>query len=62
MCRQFFRRFIFDETAATAAEYAVMLALILMGVIAAITSFGTSTGGLWGGINSDLESTAFGGS
>ncbi|WP_406696727.1 Flp family type IVb pilin [Singulisphaera sp. Ch08] len=32
-----------DEAGPTAVEYAVMLALVLMGVIAAINSVGTST-------------------
>ena len=49
-----------DEEAATAVEYAVLLALILVVVIGAIGTFGTETGGLWSGIDSDLESTAFG--
>lgn len=43
------RRFLFDqEEAATAVEYAVLLALILVLVIGAIRSFGTANGGLWG--------------
>lgn len=42
------RRFLFDETeAATAVEYAVLLALILVAVISAIRSFGFANGGLW---------------
>ncbi len=49
-----------DEDGATAVEYAVLLALILMGVIGAIGTFGGQTGGLWGGIDSDLGSTRFG--
>jgi pilus assembly protein Flp/PilA len=49
-----------DDEAATAVEYAVLLALILMGVIAAIGTVGSQTGGLWGGIEVDLNSTRFG--
>ena len=41
------RRLIESEEAATAAEYAVLLALILLVVISAVTSVGNSTSGLW---------------
>jgi Flp pilus assembly pilin Flp len=49
-----------DEEAATAVEYSVLLALILMGVIATIGAVGSETGGLWGGIDADLADTEFG--
>ena len=52
--------FIRDDEAATAVEYAVLLALILVAVIGAIATFGTETGGLWGGIDTSLEATRFG--
>ena len=42
-------------------EYAVLLALILMGVIGAIGTVGAETGGLWGDIDSELADTNFGG-
>ena len=48
-----------DEEAVTSVEYAVVLALILMAVFGAIGSFGSQTGGLWGGINGDLEGVGF---
>jgi pilus assembly protein Flp/PilA len=41
------RRFILDTDAATAVEYAVMLALILAAVIAGITSVGGGNANLW---------------
>jgi pilus assembly protein Flp/PilA len=41
------RRLLESEEAATAAEYAVMLALIVFALIGAITSVGNSTSGLW---------------
>jgi len=53
-------RFIREEEAATAVEYAVMLALILIAVISAIGSVGAQTGGLWGTIEGDLNSNGFG--
>ena len=48
-----------NEEAATAVEYAVMLALILIAAIGAIGSFGAQTGGLWGGIEGDLDDVGF---
>ncbi len=63
MLRSFYKSvrqfFVLDE-ATTAVEYAVMLALILMAVIAAIGTFGSQTGGLWGNTNTQFESHGFG--
>ena len=50
-----------NEDGVAAAEYAVMLALILMGIIAAIGNMGTETGGLLGRIYDDLHAAGFGG-
>ena len=44
-----------EEEAATAVEYAVMLALVLMVVIGAIGAVGAQSGGMWGGIDSELS-------
>ena len=44
------KRFLLDDEATTAVEYAVMLGLILLSAISAISTFGVGTGGLWGGI------------
>jgi pilus assembly protein Flp/PilA len=54
-------RFLKTDDAATAAEYAVLLALILLVLISAVTSVGNSTSGLW---SSDVTkiSSATGGS
>ena len=51
--------FLRDDQAATAVEYAVMLAMIIMTAIAAISSFGSATNGLWGGIDGDLDAHGF---
>ena len=53
-------RFLRGEEAATTVEYAVMLGLILAAVIGAIGSVGSETGGLWGSIDTDLQSAGFG--
>jgi len=36
-----------DDQAATAVEYAVLLALILVAVISAVSAVGHSTSGIW---------------
>jgi pilus assembly protein Flp/PilA len=43
-------KFLQNEEAATAVEYAVMLAMVLLAVMAAIGAVGNKTGGLWSGI------------
>jgi len=48
-----------DEEAATATEYAVMLALILLAVIGVIGTLGAQSGGMWGGIEGDLRDVGF---
>ena len=48
-----------NEEGVTSVEYAVVLAMILMAVIGAIGSLGAETGGMWGGIESDLEDVGF---
>jgi pilus assembly protein Flp/PilA len=52
--------FLRDEEAATAVEYAVLLALILMSVIGAIGTVGAQSGGMWGNIEGQLNGTPFG--
>lgn len=51
--------FLRNEDGATAVEYAVLLALILVVVIASISSFGATTGGMWGNIDSRLQGAGF---
>ena len=47
------------EEAVTSVEYAVVLALILMAILGAIGSLGSETGGMWGGIQNELEDIGF---
>jgi Flp pilus assembly pilin Flp len=49
-----------EEEAATAVEYAVMLALILAAIIASIASVGVGTGGMWSGNLSAFQAVGFG--
>lgn len=55
----FLNNFIRDEEAATAVEYAVMLAMILLTILGAIGSVGNQTGGMWSGIEGDLRDIGF---
>jgi len=57
---RWFSKLLFDDTGATAVEYAVMLALILIGILGAVGAVGQNSGGLWGGISGKLDSTPFG--
>jgi pilus assembly protein Flp/PilA len=51
--------FLRDDQAATAVEYAVMLAMIIVVLIGTIGVVGAHTGGMWGGIQSDLKGVGF---
>jgi pilus assembly protein Flp/PilA len=59
---KFLLRLIRHEEAATAVEYAVMLALIILVAIAAITNFGLQTSTVWNNNNQKLSNVHFGGS
>jgi len=54
-------KFIREEEAATAVEYAVMLALILVTIIGAISAVGAESGGMWGGIDTKIRAAGVGG-
>jgi Flp pilus assembly pilin Flp len=56
----FLRRLLRETEATTAVEYAVLLALILMSVIAAVSTVGSQSGGLWSNIKGQLQNTSFG--
>jgi pilus assembly protein Flp/PilA len=56
---RFLNKFLLDEEAATAVEYAVVLAMILMVLISAIGLVGSQTGGMWAGIVSHLQDVGF---
>ena len=48
-------QFLWSSDGATAVEYAVMLAMILLTIIAAIGTVGAKTGGMWGNNETELE-------
>ena len=50
-----------DDQAATAVEYAVLLALILVAIISAINALGNTTSGIWANDANKID-TATGGS
>ena len=47
-------RFIREEEAATAVEYSVMLALILLAVLVAVGAVGATSAGLWSGATTSM--------
>ena len=49
-----------DDEAATAVEYAVMLALILMAVFGAVVTLGQQANGSWSNSNARLDAVNFG--
>lgn len=53
-------RILRDEEAATAVEYAVMLALILAAIVSSIGAVGSTTGGMWSSNVSALKGVGFG--
>ena len=54
------RRFLSDDSAATAVEYAVMLALIIMAVIGAVAAVGQSTADSFNSTNSKIQAAGLG--
>lgn len=52
--------FLKEDSAATAVEYAVLLAAIIATLVTAITAVGSGTGGMWGGNQAAMNSVGFG--
>ncbi len=52
--------FLRSEDGPTAVEYAVLLSLILVSIIAAIGLVGSTTGGLYNNIRDELLAAGFG--
>lgn len=48
------RRFIQDETGATAIEYGLIATLIALAIVAGVGSFADGLGALWDGNNSKI--------
>ena len=55
------RQFLRDEDGPTAVEYAVLLALILVAIMAGIGALGSQTGGMWGNNEQELINAGLGG-
>jgi pilus assembly protein Flp/PilA len=60
--KKFLLKFLRDESGPSAAEYAVMLALIIGTCLAAITSFGGQAGGTWHDTSQKIDAAVNGGS
>jgi pilus assembly protein Flp/PilA len=52
--------FLFDDTGATAVEYAVMLAMILMAVIGAVVTVGSETNSMFVDIDNKTGAAGLG--
>lgn len=50
------KRFCQDIRGATAIEYALICALIIIAVVASFTILGSSSNGLWANINANVSS------
>jgi pilus assembly protein Flp/PilA len=48
------KKFLKDESGATAIEYGLIAALVAVAIVAALTSLGSGLNGLFGKVNSDL--------
>jgi len=48
-----------EQEAATAVEYAVLIAMILLTAIGTIGMLGSQSGGMWGNIETDLRDVGF---
>ena len=59
MCA-FFRRLLRDEEGPTAVEYAVLLALIIVAIMAGIGAVGSQTGGMWSNNQTQLNNAGLG--
>lgn len=53
------RKLLVEESATTAVEYAIMLAMILLVLIGGVVSFGNAQNGSWGKIGNELNSHGF---
>lgn len=53
------KNFLLDTNGTTAVEYAVMLALILVTMIAGITAAGSGVSDWWNNINTELDNSGF---
>jgi Flp pilus assembly pilin Flp len=58
---RFLKLLFFDEEAATAVEYAVMLALILLAALGSTQLFGTTQQSMWLNIDNSLDANGMSG-
>lgn len=51
---KFFRRLFADRSGATAVEYGLIVALIVVAMLSALSSLGGGANGMWGKIANDV--------
>lgn len=54
-----FIAFLSNDDGPTSVEYAVLLAMILLGIIATVQTLGSATGGMWANNNDELQAHGF---
>ncbi|MFZ5746722.1 MAG: Flp family type IVb pilin [Pseudomonadota bacterium] len=53
----FAARFLRARKGATAVEYGLILAMIVLAMLAGVSQLSSTTGGLWGDINNKVQAT-----
>lgn len=53
------QNFLYNDEAATAVEYAVMLALIIVSCVGGVLLVGQSTNTMWGNVDTELQGHGF---
>ena len=53
--KEFLKRLLRDSRGATAVEYGLILALIVIGMVTALHGFADSTTDMWGGIDDNYQ-------
>lgn len=51
----FLVRLVADESGATAIEYGLIVALIVIAIIGAMDAFATTTSGMWARVSSEVQ-------
>ena len=55
--RQILRRLLTDQRGATAIEYGLIAALIVVAMLGGLATLGGGVGGMWTRINSDVQAS-----
>ena len=56
-CQKTFRRFLSDESGATAIEYVLLVAILAVGLIVGITGIAIIVTDMWNGVGAEVSTT-----